>query len=169
MVCSFFELETVWAQLKEAPSGRTIARRCASKLVFVRRPHGRKPRADPKQGSHGESMLIVYSGKAEILFNEYVVSILWPGKAFGQAQMLGLQRCYLCIVFRWGIGPGRSWRRPKFGVGGVWPISGGSVFSFSRLAAPPTQIVGGHRARKSTPARRSTLDTKWVDMADLGK
>jgi len=47
-----------------------------------------------REGAPGESMFIVNRGKAELSYNGIVIGMLWPGKAFGAAQLLGIAREY---------------------------------------------------------------------------
>jgi len=47
-----------------------------------------------REGEAGEAMFIVNRGKVEITYKGVTVSMLWAGKSFGAAQMLGLNREY---------------------------------------------------------------------------
>jgi len=47
-----------------------------------------------RAGDVGEFMVIMNSGKAELAYQGLQVSMLWPGKAFGASQMLGLHHEY---------------------------------------------------------------------------
>lgn len=47
-----------------------------------------------REGDAGESMFVVNCGKMEISYSGIVVGMLWPGKAFGAPQLLGITREY---------------------------------------------------------------------------
>mmetsp|Transcript_70855 Transcript_70855/g.125132 ORF Transcript_70855/g.125132 Transcript_70855/m.125132 type:complete len:1335 (+) Transcript_70855:87-4091(+) len=47
-----------------------------------------------RAGDTGDFMVLVNSGKAELVYQGLQVSMLWPGKVFGASQMLGLHREY---------------------------------------------------------------------------
>lgn len=47
-----------------------------------------------QHGDAGDSMIIVNRGKAELIYQQVCVGMLWPGKSFGSPQMLGVARHY---------------------------------------------------------------------------
>eukprot|EP00440_Ansanella_granifera_P006972 gb/GFBE01007554.1/.p1 GENE.gb/GFBE01007554.1/~~gb/GFBE01007554.1/.p1 ORF type:complete len:1418 (+),score=289.08 gb/GFBE01007554.1/:1-4254(+) len=51
-----------------------------------------------RENEPGDKMLILNLGKAEVSFRGLAVNMLWPGKAFGGAQMVGLHRTYHASV-----------------------------------------------------------------------
>ncbi|CAJ1363908.1 unnamed protein product [Effrenium voratum] len=47
-----------------------------------------------QEGESGATMVVINVGKADIIFRGLLVSMLWSGKSFGGAQMMGAQRQY---------------------------------------------------------------------------
>lgn len=51
-----------------------------------------------EEGEVGSTMVVFNVGKADILFRGLQVSMLWAGKSFGGAQMMGVQRQYHATI-----------------------------------------------------------------------
>eukprot|EP00931_Biecheleriopsis_adriatica_P073000 TRINITY_DN47374_c0_g1_i1.p1 TRINITY_DN47374_c0_g1~~TRINITY_DN47374_c0_g1_i1.p1 ORF type:complete len:1408 (-),score=265.25 TRINITY_DN47374_c0_g1_i1:74-4297(-) len=51
-----------------------------------------------EEGERGESLIILNTGKAEVIYRQLPVSMLWPGKSFGSAQLMAQASRYHATV-----------------------------------------------------------------------